>query len=71
MFITRGGVGGFWWNHIFFQGERSRDQSSQQSISTGVGGEDYRKLIANEGGHYNSTVPSWGGGNKVNFIVLM
>ena len=33
------------------------------------GGEDYRKLIANEGGHYNSTVPSWGGGNKVNFMV--
>ena len=51
-------------SYIFFQGERSRDQSSQQSISTGVGGEDYRKLIANEGGHYNSTVPSWGGGGK-------
>ena len=28
------------------------------------GGEDYRKLIANEGGHYDSTVPSWGGGIK-------
>lgn len=42
-----------------FQGEPSRDQSSQQSTSTGGG--DYRKLIANEGGHYNSTVPSWGG----------
>ena len=28
------------------------------------GGGDYRKLIANEGGHYNSTVPSWGGGIK-------
>ena len=69
MFITREGVGGFWGNHIFFQGERSRDQSSQQSTSTGGGGEeeeeeDYRKLIANEGGHYNSTVPSWGGGIK-------
>ena len=27
-----------------------------------VRGGDYRKLIANEGGHYTSTVPSWGGG---------
>lgn len=44
-----------------------QDQSSQQSTSTG--GEDYRKLIANEGGHYDSTVPSWGGGDKVNFMV--
>lgn len=40
-----------------------QDQSSQQSTSTG--GEDYRKLIANEGGHYNYS----GGGDKVNFMV--
>ena len=29
------------------------------------GGEDYRKLIANKGGHYNYS----GGGDKVNFMV--